>query len=215
MRASVFIGGFLAGSATMLLAATTFLGQDTKPAMPDPPDLQDPANMDPAAMEQMMQDAMEKYGNPSEEHAMLAKLAGEWECDVKWWFAPGMPPESSPGTASFEMILDGRYLLQTFNGNWDGQEFTGNGLMGYDRMNKQYQSVWVDSFGTGMGFSTGQGDGHTIELKGVMPDMMLGKNIEVKEIQRMVDADTMVFEMYTPGPDGNMFKSMEITYTRK
>jgi hypothetical protein len=48
-----------------------------------------------------------------------------------------------------------------------------------------------------------------------MPDPMTGKSADMKEKISIVDNDHHVFEMWTPGPDGKMFKMMEINYSRK
>ena len=43
---------------------------------------------------------------------------------------------------------------------------------------------------------------------------MSGKAMPVKEVVTVTDNDHHVMEMWTPDPSGQMFKMMEITYTR-
>ena len=48
-----------------------------------------------------------------------------------------------------------------------------------------------------------------------MPELMLGKHVPTRTEETMPNDDTIVFEMYKPGPDGKEFKTMVITYKRK
>jgi hypothetical protein len=75
----------------------------------------------------------------------------------------------------------------------------------------------MDSMGTAIMRSTGKGDasGKTITMSGTMDDPMQKKSMPFKETIKVVDNDHHVFEMWSPGPGGKMFKMMEITYTRK
>ena len=192
-------GGFLAGCAAMGLAAMTLAPQD-------------PAELE--KMMQAMQEAFEKYGAPAEQHAELAKRVGNWKADLKFWEVPGTEPQTMSGESSFEMIMDGRYLLQHFSGDFQGQPFEGAGLTGYDRMKNEYQSIWIDNMSTAIFWSTGKESGGQYVLKGEMPDIMLGKYIPTRGTEMVVDDNTIVSAMYRPGPDGKEFMHMEIKYTR-
>ena len=44
---------------------------------------------------------------------------------------------------------------------------------------------------------------------------MTGKDSPVEEKLTIVDKDHHTLEMWSPGPDGKMFKMMEIKYARK
>jgi hypothetical protein len=97
---------------------------------------------------------------PGPEHAMLAKLAGNWTADVKAWFEPGEPKESK-GTLTRKMILDGRYLQESFEGEFFGSKFKGMGLTAYDSGKKKYVSVWIDNMATSIAISEGTYDATT------------------------------------------------------
>jgi len=191
--------GFLAGCAATGLAAMTFSPQD-------------PAEME--KMMQQMQEAMEKYAVPGEQHAEMAKRAGAWKAELKFWQAPGAPAETMYGDANFEMIMEGRYMIQHFSGDFQGQPFEGAGLTGYDRMKNEYQSIWVDNMSTAVMWMTGKSAGGQCNFKGEMPDIMQGKYVNTRSTEKMPDENTVIMEMYAPGPDGKEYKSMEITYTR-
>jgi hypothetical protein len=41
------------------------------------------------------------------------------------------------------------------------------------------------------------------------------KTVKVKSQATVVDDDHQTYEMWSPAPDGKMFKSLEVQYTRK
>ncbi len=196
MKMRLFLSSFAVMCAAAILAAMTVSPQD------------------PAEMEQMWADAMAKYGAPSAEHEMLAKREGSWRCTTKMWMAPGAPPEEHEGEATMQMIMGGRYLFQQFNMTFNGMDFEGAGLTAYDRMSGEYQSIWVDNMSTAILWSTGKEKNGQCVMKGKSPDMMTGKYVPMRTVERMVDDNTFVMEMYMPGEGNKDFKSMEITYTR-
>ena len=196
MKMRLFVTSFAACCAAMILAAMTLSPQD------------------PAEMEAMWAEMMEKYGAPSAEHEMLAERVGRWNTSTKFWMAPGAPPETHEGEATFEMMMDGRYLVQHYTMDFNGMPFEGAGMIGYDRMKNEYQSIWIDNMGTGIMWSAGQEKDGEYTYKGEAPDMMAGKYVPCRMIERITDSNSFVMEMYTTGPDGNEIQSMEISYTR-
>jgi len=184
----------LAVALLVVCAFTSFAQEDKKPPM------------DPAMMEAMM-----KAGTPGAEHKGLGSFAGTWNAKVSMWMAPGTDPSVMEGTAETRWIMGGRYLEQRFNGNYMGMPFEGLGYTGYDNVKKQYWSTWMDNMSTGFMLQTGTADKYT----GMMADPMTGKDMLVESRLKVADPDSHAFEMWTPGPDGKMFKSMEIAYTRK
>jgi hypothetical protein len=48
-----------------------------------------------------------------------------------------------------------------------------------------------------------------------MDDPSTGKNVAFREKMTTVNNDEILFEMWSPGPDGKDFKWFEIRYTRK
>ena len=188
---------------TLLLFCTTLLAQE-KPAS-KPPD------MDPAMMKAMM-DA----GTPGPAHKALDTMTGTWDVTVKSWMAPGTDPMVSTGTAESKWVMDGRYVEQRFLGDFMGMKFNGLGYTGYDNVKKQYFSTWMDSMSTGMMVSWSTGvSGNTMTFKGTYADPMTGKDVMCDQKLIVVDNDHTTYEMWSPGPDGKLFKMMEIAYSRK
>ncbi len=159
-----------------------------------------------------------EYATPGEAHERLAKHAGEWDYTMKWWMAPDAQPEESTGTLSASMTMDGRYLIENWEGTSMGQPFEGQGITGYDNFNQEYVSTWIDNMSTGIMTSTGQYDPEQDALvtTGTFDDIMTGeKDKTMRGISKLLDDNTLHFEMYMPGPDGAEFKAMEIHATRR
>jgi len=164
-----------------------------------------------------MTKAWQAYATPGDAHKKLEALAGSWTAKTKMWMDPGQPPEEAEGTSEQTWVLGGRYLAQRFEGKMMGQPFSGIGYTGYDNHKKKYESVWMDSAGTGIMVSSGSFDksGKVLRFTAVMDDFMTGKKSTIKEALTIVDADTHKLEMWMPGPDGKPFKNLEVVYTRK
>jgi len=167
--------------------------------------------------EKAMMEAWAKYSTPGEAHKKLEQFAGTWDTSVKMWMQPNAPAQESKGVSENRMVLGGRYLEQRYEGTFMEQPFTGMGYTGYDNYKKKYVGTWMDSMGTGMMNAMGTADasGKTMTFTGEMDDFMAGKTQPFKETMTVVDNDHHVFEMWSPAPDGKMFKTMEIHYMRK
>ena len=202
MKLRVLLGLFVfAGAGT--LVATRVLSQEEG---------------DKGGPRDAMMEAWMKAATPGEFHAHLNPLAGKWSQEVKWWMAPGIPPQVSTGTSEYEWIMGGRYLLSKVRGDMAGQPFEGLGILGYDNYKKKYTSVWLDNMGTMIMTSLGTCDesGKVINMAGTFDDVGTGKpNQKFRTICRVISNDKNVFEMYMPAPDGTEFKTLEITYTRR
>jgi len=165
----------------------------------------------------MMKTWMENM-TPGPQHAMLAKSEGTWDAETTMWMADGAPPEMGKGTSVNKMILGGRYLQINFKGQMMGQPFEGTGTTGYDNTKKVFTNSWMDNMSTTPMMLEGTWDdaAKSITSKGKMICAANGKEIEMKEVYKIVDDNTHVMEMYGPDPKtGKEYKSMEIKYTRK
>ena len=56
------------------------------------------------------------------------------------------------------MALDGRVMVEQFEGTMMGAPFKGHGMSGYDNVTGKYWSTWNDSMSTGLMVSTGTCD---------------------------------------------------------
>lgn len=166
---------------------------------------------DAAAME-----AMAKAATPGEPHKRLDAFVGTWTTKISMWPAPGAPSMSIDGTSENRWALGGRYLEQRFKGSFMGMPFEGIGYTGYDNVKKQYWGTWMDNMSTGMMMSTGwMPDAKTWMFSGTFSDPMTGKESKVEERIVINSADQHTFEMFGMAPDGSLYRSMEMIYTRK
>jgi hypothetical protein len=152
---------------------------------------------------------------PGEHHEHLKALVGNFDYTIKMWMAPGMAPQEFTGKRSAEMIMGGRYLQEKYTGTFMGMPFEGLGTMAYDNVQKKYISTWIDNMGTGLMVATGQCDkGPSWTMTGEMADPQSGKMVPTRSVTKIIDADHMTMEMYSPGPDGKEMKMMEVAATR-
>jgi hypothetical protein len=168
--------------------------------------------------QQAEMDAWMKAGTPGAMHKALDPTIGSWTVKATSWQTPGGPPQTGSGTAEDSWVLGGRFVREDFDGEFGGMKFQGLGYTGYDNLKKKYVGTWMDTMGTMVMVMTGTADpsGKVITLTSTMPDVMTGKSMKMRNVTRIVDANTHVMEMY--GPDrssGKEFKMMEIVYTRK
>ncbi|WP_162435404.1 DUF1579 domain-containing protein [Pseudoxanthomonas koreensis] len=168
------------------------------------------------AEEQAAMAAYQKAATPGPAHARLAASAGTYDLDVRSWTRPDAEPIADKGTATRSMIMGGRMLVEDVEAQMMGMPFTGQGLRGYDNVTGKHWSTWIDSMGTGLMVGEGDcdADGACV-FHGVYNDVLSGKPVTTRITTRWTSADTELFEMYGPGPDGKEAKMMEITYRKR
>jgi hypothetical protein len=171
----------------------------------------------PQGMTPEMMEAWAKVSTPNEHHAHLAKMAGTWKVNGKFWMEPGADVMETEGKAQNEMILGGRFLQSEFTGAFMGQPFAGMGLDGYDNLLEKHVGMWVDSAGTMMMQFVGECSeaGKVLTTKSEYLDPMSGEMATSKGKITLVDDDKFTYESWSQGPDGEFFKQMELTYTRE
>jgi len=160
--------------------------------------------------------AMMEHGTPGTEHGYLAETVGSWDISSMMLMDPGMPLEQASATSEITMILGGRFMHETFKMDFMGMPFEGNLLMGYNHVTKQYQSIWVDSMTTGMSMATGvRLEDGSFDMNGTMYDATTPNGRPFRMHTKKNADDTVLFEMYDTGPDGEEFLIMANTYTRR
>lgn len=176
----------------------------------------DPKGQPDAEMQANMAKVKEA-GTPGAEHAVLNPMVGDWTVSSRHWMKRGAKPEKSTATSTLAWVLDGRFLKQKYKGDWAGQPFDGLGFLGYDKVKKEYVSVWMDSMSTGMSRSAGRYDtaARTIEDEGTFSCPVTGeKEMWFRSVWKIVNDNKLVFNMYTKDPEGKEFRSMELVYKR-
>jgi hypothetical protein len=153
---------------------------------------------------------------PGPEHAVLKADEGTWDATVEMMGPPGAPmPPPSKGTET-NTLMGGMWLVTDFKGDMMGMPFTGHGIAGWDSGKKKYVMVWTDNMSPALMQGESTYDASKKTMTGFMegPDMA-GKMSKMKSVTEWKDADTRVFTMYAPGPDGKEAPTMRITYKRR
>ena len=156
-----------------------------------------------ASPEEQRMQVSAKYAEPGKFHAHLEPLVGRWTQTVKWWMAPGAPPEVSTGICEYKWIMGKRFILQEVKGDMEDRTFEGMGMMGYDNFKKKYTSMWTDNMSTAIMTALGTCDesGKVFTMTGKYDDVMSGKpNQAFRSITRIVNNNTMLDEMFMTGP---------------
>ena len=163
-----------------------------------------------------MMEVYKKVGTPGDVHKQLEGLAGTWNTKTRSWMGPDKPPVESTGTCEAKMILDGRYLQQTYTGDMMGEKFTGINLLGYNNHTGKYVSTWIDSMSTGIFCfeGTAGAEGKTITQEARYDDPVRGP-MSWRSVTRIKDDNMMEYEMYLTPQGGTEEKAMELVLTRK
>jgi hypothetical protein len=174
------------------------------------------ANAQEMSQEEMMKAYMEaaKVG-PA--HELLAKMEGTWKATVKAYQDPASPPDISHGKNVAKLVLGGRFLQSDYEGTMMGMPMHGLGFLGYDNTKKEYIGMWMDNMTTAMLHYSGKFDEKTKSMTcyGDGVDPLTGMEYTTRMVTTIVNDDTHVWEMYSPGPDGKEVRWVEITYERQ
>jgi len=162
------------------------------------------------------QEGMPPAPKPGPEHEVLKQDVGTWDATVEMLAPGGQPPVVSTGVETVTELSGGLWTVTDFKSTLMGQPFHGHGTTGYDPVKKKHVFTWVDSMSTGIYLGEGDYDAKTKTLKGWMegPDPS-GKTTRMTQSVQWKDADTRVFTMSGPGPDGKEVPAMRITYKRR
>ena len=129
---------------------------------------------------------------------------------------PGADPTKSEGSLQSEPIMGGRFLQSNYSGAMMGQPFHGMAIDGFDNKKQKYIGTWMDTMGTMMMVFEGDLDesGKVRTMVANFTDAFSGQPAQMKGITRIVSDDEHVYEGWMTAPDGSLFKTMEIVYTR-
>ncbi len=162
---------------------------------------------------QKMMQVYKKLATPGSQHSRLADLEGSWTTKTTAWMEPDKPPVEGTGTCEQRMLLDGRYLHQEYTGEMMGNPFHGINIIGYDNYTKKYVSIWIDSMSTGIYYFEGNGSGKTITQECSYDDPVRGPMVW-RSVTKLVDSNTLKYEMYITPKRGKEEKMMEMIATR-
>ncbi len=151
--------------------------------------------------------AMMEVAAPGKFHGYLKPLAGSWNCSVKYWTAPGTAPHESTGTIEKKWILNGRFLTEEYKGTvFNNMPYAVFSIMGYDKTQKKYFNIHMDTLGTGFETSLGTCDASR---------KVFTFTGEAKSTLEIVSNDKNIARGFAKGSDGKEWVILEITATRK
>lgn len=153
---------------------------------------------------------------PGPEHALLKSSDGVWDATIEVIAPPGaQAPPPFQGTET-NTLLGGLWLVTDFKSDMMGTAFAGHGMAGWDPHKKKYVQVWTDNLSPGLMMGEFTYDSAQKTMTGYMegPDQT-GAVVKTKSVTEWKDADTRVFTMYAPGPDGKEVPGLRITYKRR
>ena len=149
------------------------------------------------------------------EHESFKKFVGDWDVQTKMWMAPGTEPMQSAAKSTGKLFYDGRFLEQHFEGNMMGAPFTGRLFVGFDRVDNEYVSIWVDSMSTYMSVSRGKDVDGVVTYELNDPDWMTGKKKPTTMVMKWDNDDQYTLSFMDKAPDGKPYMTMQFVYTRK
>lgn len=157
-----------------------------------------------------------EWMRPGAEHDVLGARAGTYDVQVHCLASAQGPESDSKGVADLEVIMDGRFVKQSFEGEFNGQKFKGLKICGYDRVTGKYSSFWCDSLSTVSMYLIGEGknDGKIVEFKGQSIDPESKKVLHTRSVLKEKSPDEFTLEMYCD-KEGSEKKTMEMTYKRR
>lgn len=150
-------------------------------------------------------------GALNEQHAWLKTLEGSWDAKGKFWMG-GPDPMLTSAESEVTVLLGGRWLHQSYKGDFMGMPFEGLATMGYDNLEKRYAWLWIDNMNTHPEFMHGQRDGEVLTLRGT--HLGPGGSAPARSVVTRKGDDEFVYENFE-GNEGAERKTMEIVYTRK
>ena len=160
-----------------------------------------------------MMDAMQRASEVRPEHKQLNYFAGDWTTTTTMTMDP---KSKSEGKAHTESMFGGRYLRLTFEGNYEGQTFNGEGFLGFDNTKGKFFNTWIDSMSTSFWLAYGTYDSaaKSYIFKGDMDDYAKpGTKIPVRVVVHIVDPTHYTFE-WNETRDGKEAKMMQIDYSK-
>lgn len=155
---------------------------------------------------------------PTKEHEMFKSLVGVWDVDVDFYpEGPSGPKMSSKATETNKM-LGGFFVISDFDGELAGAPFTGHGQTGYDPVEKMYVGTWCDTMSPHLMHTKGNYDvkTRTMTMEYEAIDPSTGNKAKGKNVEKHIDDNTRVFEMYGKPPGAkDLVKMMEARYKRR
>ena len=148
---------------------------------------------------------------PTEQHAMLLELVGQWEGTITM-YADGAPGEPARATEIVKPI--GEFWTMThFQCDYMGMPFAGHAQNGYDPVKKEFIGTWIDSAQPNMSIMAGGYDADQKKLTYRWDAADMTGKVVPHRSETVYGKGSYVAEYFLG--DGEGTKSMEIKMKRK
>ena len=149
-------------------------------------------------------------------HHFLAQLVGGWAGQTRTWLEPDGVPILSQMQGSFQLLLNGRFVLFLYQSSLEGEQHHGMFTFGYNTTLDRFEASWVDSFHnqTAIMFCVGNATEDGFSVLGSYPDPTGGPDWGWRTDVQLLDADHLVITAYNISPEGESAKAIESQLTR-
>lgn len=160
---------------------------------------------------------------PGENHRWLEPLVGQWNVEMRVFFAPGQAPlVSKEMTATRDWILGRRYLREDLSGVFAGNPANRIATLGFNNLDERWELSTIDTFEPGQMVYTGvaRGSANRFELRGESTEAGMGaaptgRKRELRYAFEIMDADKNIQKIYLKYPAQPEMLFVEQIFTRK
>lgn len=154
---------------------------------------------------------------PTEQHAWLKQLVGEWNATMEAAMAPGAEPMKIEFTEKIRALGD-IWIVAECNADFGGMAMSTMMTLGYDPRGKSFVGTWVDTFQTHMWTYKGSLDDAkkvlTLEASGPHHSDPT-KMANYRDVIELVAPDHKTLTSSMEGEDGEWTEFMKVDYRRK
>jgi hypothetical protein len=162
---------------------------------------------------QQKMDPWTEYMTPSDMHKMLGLYEGNFDMEITMSRGEGNPPLVINIPSSHQMLLGGRFLEMKQKGDMMGMAYEATMTIGYNTIDQKFAMTTITNMGTGTLSLFGDWDSvhKKATLFGSLTNPVSKQNIQVKQIIKFIDSDTVVIESYDT--EGNQAEKKTVVYT--
>jgi Protein of unknown function (DUF1579) len=186
-----------------------------------------PGSAQPGAQAEIS--AWMRRGMPGLGHAALEPLIGTWRVEMGIYATFGRSGDEPPIVSTDlicrrEWVADGRYVEDLTEGTAAGRRYWRKGWLGYSNMDHRYEWVTIDAVNSTMmryAGALGTGAERPISMSGTFTDQgvageaAVGREVPMRTVIRIENADRHVFELYFAPPGRPEVLATRAVYTRQ